>query len=109
MTKLKVNYFTYLVNILTLFHFKAAFIKSGNGHEKKQNYHFDRMRSVGIYILCKCRNIALCRFHTKVDRCLRLVLHLALPLLGLLFSILFTAVGMYVNRYPDLDSMKICK
>ena len=50
MTKLKVNYFTYLVNILTLFHFKAAFIKSGNGHEKKQNYPFDIMRSVCIYI-----------------------------------------------------------
>ena len=52
MTKSKVNYFTYLVNILTLFHFKAAFIKSGNGHEKKQNYPFDIMRSVCIYIYC---------------------------------------------------------
>ena len=51
MTKSKVNYFAYLVNILTLFNFKAAFIKAGNGHEKKQNYPFDIMRSVGIYIL----------------------------------------------------------
>ena len=62
-----------------------------------------------MYVLSRCRYIELCRFHKKVDRCLRVVLHLALPLLGLLFSILFTAVGMYVNRYPDLDSMKICK
>ena len=53
MTKLEVIFYLPIyLTFLTLFYFKAAFSKSGNGHEKKQNYPFDIMRSVGIYILC---------------------------------------------------------